>query len=203
MFFSSLSPCKVLPSEFIAPKALVIMSSTHPSCFFYSIRYVDAVAPSEYGVHRPWHFPITGWFASAASTTARDPESSLARGRSNLSSDDDAESLDGSDADVHEERNNVLTHYDAEKTPLVINNLYHRYPGKVEAALRGMSFGVETNTVLGLLGPNGAGKSTLIHLLTGLYEPTSGTASVAGANIRTDMHLIHSRMGVCPQHDIL
>ncbi|GJJ67939.1 ABC-2 type transport system ATP-binding protein [Entomortierella parvispora] len=174
------------------------------SIFFILVAlYVDAVVPSEYGVHRPWHFPITGWFKSSSKATVRDPESSLARSRLKASSDEDTESLDGGDADVHEERNKVSTRYDPEITPLIINNLYHRYPGKVEAALRGMSFGVEANTVLGLLGPNGAGKSTLIHLLTGLYEPTSGTASVAGANIRTDMHLVHSRMGVCPQHDIL
>ncbi|KAG0057853.1 hypothetical protein BGZ83_000040 [Gryganskiella cystojenkinii] len=163
--------------------------------------YVDAVVPSEYGVHRPWHFPISSWFRSSTTAVRRDPESKIARGSS--SGEDDTDSLEGGDADVHEERNKVLTHYDAEKTPLIIDNLYHRYPGKVEPTLRGMSFGVETNTVLGLLGPNGAGKSTMIHLLTGLYSPTSGTAHVAGANIRTDMALVHSKIGVCPQHDIL
>jgi ABC-type multidrug transport system ATPase subunit len=204
--FSSLSSlCKFifwgvesLRVAFLKKKEKVL---TSPFNTFF--RYVDAVAPSEYGVHRPWHFPITGWFRSSTTASAhrhRDPESRLAHSHS---SEDDSDSLDGGDADVQEERNKVLTHYDAEKTPLIIDNLYHRYPGKVEPALRGMSFGVETNTVLGLLGPNGAGKSTLIHLLTGLYEPSSGSASVAGANIRTDMHLVHNRMGVCPQHDIL
>ncbi|KAF9296536.1 hypothetical protein BGZ88_012464 [Linnemannia elongata] len=145
--------------------------------------YVDAVMPSEYGVRRPWHFPISGLVKTRSSTSSstRDIESKTVHDGShaNLSVNSDQESLDGGDDDVRAERE------------------------RAEAALKGMTFGVETNTVLSLLGPNGAGKSTLIHLLTGLYEPTRGSASVAGANIRTEMSLVHSRMGVCPQHDIL
>ncbi|KAF9950283.1 hypothetical protein BGZ70_001441, partial [Mortierella alpina] len=49
----------------------------------------------------------------------------------------------------------------------------------------------------------------LFHRYRGKVEPalrgipTSGTAYVAGANIRTDMATVHSKIGVCPQHDIL
>ncbi|KAF9150209.1 hypothetical protein BG015_007989 [Linnemannia schmuckeri] len=169
--------------------------------------YIDAVMPSEYGVRRSWHFPVSSLFQYRLSTPSptRDIESEMVHGggHANLSVDSDQESMDGGDADVRAERERVRTKYNPDTTPLIIDNLYHRYADKVEAALKGMSFGVETNTVLGLLGPNGAGKSTLIHLLTGLYEPTRGSASVAGANIRTEMSLVHARMGVCPQHDIL
>ncbi|KAF9294425.1 hypothetical protein BGZ88_003919 [Linnemannia elongata] len=161
--------------------------------------YIDAVAPSEYGVQKPWHFPISSFFKK--NNASADPESRLAAHHNSPSHNDDV--LEGGDADVYTERERVQTKYDPANTPLIINNLYHCYRGKVEAALKGMSFGVETNTVLGLLGPNGAGKSTMIHLLTGLYSPTSGTAHVAGANIRTDMSTVHARIGVCPQHDIL
>ncbi|KAF9148462.1 hypothetical protein BG015_009807 [Linnemannia schmuckeri] len=161
--------------------------------------YIDAVAPSEYGVQKPWHFPISSFFKR--NNTSADPESHLAANHNSPLPSDDV--LEGGDADVYAERERVQTKYDPATTPLIINNLYHCYRGKVEAALKGMSFGVETNTVLGLLGPNGAGKSTMIHLLTGLYSPTSGTAHVAGANIRTDMSTVHARIGVCPQHDIL
>ncbi|KAF9307177.1 hypothetical protein BGZ74_009883 [Mortierella antarctica] len=159
--------------------------------------YIDAVVPSEYGVQKPWHFPISDFFKKSKSK--RDPESKL-RASSHATEND---LLEGADADVYAERERVQTVYDPEKTPLIIDNLFHRYRGKIDPALRGMSFGVETNTVLGLLGPNGAGKSTLIHLLTGLYKPTSGTAHVAGADIRTNMAMVHAKIGVCPQHDIL
>ncbi len=48
----------------------------------------------------------------------------------------------------------------------------------------------------------GAGKTTLISVLTGLYEPTSGQARIAGYNIATDISSVHTHMGVCPQFDI-
>lgn len=38
--------------------------------------------------------------------------------------------------------------------------------------------------IFGLLGPNGAGKSTTIKMLTTLLDPSSGTALVAGFDIR-------------------
>ena len=67
-----------------------------------------------------------------------------------------------------------------------------------------MSLAIQRNECFGLLGPNGkcvgvvvliiahhtytgAGKTTLISLLTGLYEPTSGTARVAGYDLATEV----------------
>ena len=40
-------------------------------------------------------------------------------------------------------------------------------------------------------------------LLTGLFEPTSGTASVYGNDIRHHMDIIRQSLGICPQHNIL
>jgi ABC-2 type transport system ATP-binding protein len=54
------------------------------------------------------------------------------------------------------------------------------------AALRGISFEVGRGEVLGLLGPNGAGKTTTVDILSTLATPDSGTAVVAGHNVRTD-----------------
>lgn len=40
-------------------------------------------------------------------------------------------------------------------------------------------------------------------MLTGLYQPTSGTAFIQGKDIRTDINSVRSSLGMCPQHNVL
>jgi ABC-2 type transport system ATP-binding protein len=47
-------------------------------------------------------------------------------------------------------------------------------------AVKDINFEVETGELLAFIGPNGAGKSTTIKMLTGILNPTAGTAKVLG-----------------------
>jgi ABC-2 type transport system ATP-binding protein len=75
-----------------------------------------------------------------------------------------------------------------------LNDLTKRY-GDV-AANDGVSFDVGAGEIFGYLGPNGAGKTTTIRLLLGLIKPTSGTATVLGADIRDRRALTEARADV-------
>lgn len=48
-----------------------------------------------------------------------------------------------------------------------------------------------------------AGKTTTIRMLSGLFLPTSGNATLYGKSILYEMDEIREITGVCPQHDIL
>jgi ABC-2 type transport system ATP-binding protein len=66
-------------------------------------------------------------------------------------------------------------------------------------AVKGISFSVEEGEVFGLLGPNGAGKTTAISMLTGVLEPTAGSARVGGYDIARDMGKAKRINGLVPQ----
>jgi ABC-2 type transport system ATP-binding protein len=66
-------------------------------------------------------------------------------------------------------------------------------------ALAGLDLEIRSGEFFGLLGPNGAGKTTTIGILTTRVRPTSGTATVAGADVvRQDVE-VKRRIGVVPQ----
>jgi ABC-2 type transport system ATP-binding protein len=62
-----------------------------------------------------------------------------------------------------------------------------------------LSIAVRAGEMYGLLGSNGAGKTTAIKMLTTLLPPTSGTATVAGFDIRHDAGKVRRVIGYVPQ----
>src|SRR5205085_9818389 len=68
---------------------------------------------------------------------------------------------------------------------------------KVEA-VRGVSFQVRRGAIFGFLGPNGAGKTTTIKMLTGLIEPTSGSATILGDAVPSPDAM--GRVGFLPEN---
>jgi len=66
-------------------------------------------------------------------------------------------------------------------------------------AVDDISFSVRRGEIFGFLGANGAGKTTAMHMLTGLSQPTSGTGTVCGFDIRTQHEQIKKHIGYMSQ----
>ena len=64
---------------------------------------------------------------------------------------------------------------------LEVSDLTKSYGGT--PAVKGISFTVQPNEIVGLVGPNGAGKTTTIDMILGVLEPTSGLIKIEGKNI--------------------
>ncbi|MDC3043770.1 ABC transporter ATP-binding protein [Candidatus Pelagibacter sp.] len=67
------------------------------------------------------------------------------------------------------------------KNLVEVKNIKKNY-GKNEA-VKGISFNIKEDEILGLLGPNGSGKTTTIGMLLGLLKPTSGEIFINGQKL--------------------
>lgn len=70
-------------------------------------------------------------------------------------------------------------------------------------AVDGIDLVVGKGEIYGFLGPNGAGKSTTVRMLTTLLVPSSGTATVAGFDVRDKPEMVRLRIGVALQEAAL
>jgi ABC-2 type transport system ATP-binding protein len=66
-------------------------------------------------------------------------------------------------------------------------------------AVNGISFDIKEGEIFSLLGPNGAGKTTTISILSTLYAPTSGEASIGGHSVTKEPMAVRNLIGVVPQ----
>jgi ABC-2 type transport system ATP-binding protein len=78
-----------------------------------------------------------------------------------------------------------------------VKSLTKRFGGFT--AVDAVSFDVDRGCIFGFLGANGAGKSTTIRMLCGLLDPTSGTAIVAGHDIRREPEGVKRAIGYMSQ----
>ena len=66
-------------------------------------------------------------------------------------------------------------------------------------AVKGVSFSLEPNQILGLLGPNGSGKSTIMKTIVGIIKPDMGSITVQGLNVAADPIGVKRIVGFVPE----
>jgi ABC-2 type transport system ATP-binding protein len=66
-------------------------------------------------------------------------------------------------------------------------------------AVDDISFAVKTGEVFAFLGPNGAGKTTTVEMIESIRQPTAGSITLLGDDIKTGFNGIKERIGILPQ----
>lgn len=85
-----------------------------------------------------------------------------------------------------------------DKEPVIITKELSKHFGDF-VAVNKISFEVMRGEIFGFLGANGAGKTTAMKMLTGLLQPTSGQATVAGFDIMTQSDMVKRNIGYMSQ----
>jgi len=65
-----------------------------------------------------------------------------------------------------------------------LNHVSFQYPGGARKVFEDISLTIRPGEVVALVGENGSGKTTLIKLLCRLYDPTGGTITLDGVDLR-------------------
>lgn len=169
--------------------------------------YIETVWPGEYGISRPWYFMFTISYWTGEKNTKLFKKSDRfsffnwlydTKQKIILEEEKLEENLltNNESVEVIENENDLVA-------GIVIDKLNKVYTRGNNHALKGLSVKFYQNEITAFLGHNGAGKSTTMHILTGLYRPTTGTAHINGLSISQSMNKIRKSLGFVPQHNIL
>ncbi|XP_033494779.1 retinal-specific phospholipid-transporting ATPase ABCA4a isoform X1 [Epinephelus lanceolatus] len=204
--------------------------------------YLDNVFPGQYGIGRPFYFPLLPcyWLNSVAPASGNDRLGLDKKGFDNLANKEQGEqqkqeeeenqdqekakTLEETGSCEHQDQRERMEKenqaesednqdrdgqpfFEAEPADLVkgvcIQNLVKVFGSSATPAVDGLSINFYESQITAFLGHNGAGKTTTMSILTGMFPPSSGTATIYGKDIRTDMDAIRVSLGMCPQHNIL
>ncbi|XP_034020928.1 phospholipid-transporting ATPase ABCA1-like [Thalassophryne amazonica] len=145
--------------------------------------YIENVFPGQYGIPKPWYFPLmSSYWCGTTSVTDVDPSQLKDSSTPNGFLENPPPNM---------------------KVGVSVRNLVKIYKTGKKLAVDNLSVDFYENQITSFLGHNGAGKTTTMSILTGLFPPTSGTAFISGYNIQTDMDSIRKYLGMCPQHNVL
>uniref|UniRef100_A0A4W3GYW1 ATP-binding cassette sub-family A member 2 n=1 Tax=Callorhinchus milii TaxID=7868 RepID=A0A4W3GYW1_CALMI len=164
--------------------------------------YIEAVHPGMYGLPRPWYFPFqkSYWLGNGRIETWEWSWPWCRTSRLSIMEDDQACAMENRRLEETRGIEDEPSHL-----PLVvcIDKLTKVYKLGKKLALNKLSLNLHENQVVSFLGHNGAGKTTTMSILTGLFPPSAGSATIYGHDIRTEMDEIRKNLGMCPQHNVL
>ena len=84
-----------------------------------------------------------------------------------------------------------------------INNVYLRYPGKKEYALKNVSIDITPGSTVAIVGPSGGGKTSLVDVILGVIKPTSGEVLISGHQPMEAISVWPGAIGYVPQDVVL
>ena len=84
-----------------------------------------------------------------------------------------------------------------------ISNVYLRYPGKNDYALKNISINITPGTTVAIVGPSGGGKTSLVDVILGVIKPTSGEVFISEREPADAISIWPGAIGYVPQDVVL
>jgi subfamily B ATP-binding cassette protein MsbA len=90
------------------------------------------------------------------------------------------------------------------KSSIRFDNVNFRYDDESGDVLRNINFEISKGELVAIVGPTGSGKTTLINLICRFYDPTQGSISFDGKNLKdVSFNSLRGQIGMVTQETIL
>ena len=87
------------------------------------------------------------------------------------------------------------------ETTIDVRGLGKQYPTQKErCAIQDLDLSIPEGQLFGLIGPDGAGKTTTLRILSTVMEQSTGSATVAGYDVKHQPEQVRRRIGYMPQN---
>lgn len=147
-------------------------------------------------------FVLTGGLVAGAFGSLSESWGDLLRGAGAASRLDE---LMRAEPDIHPPAHPVAIPASTAGARLEFEAVHFHYPTRPDqAALHGVSFGVEPGETVAIVGPSGAGKSTIIQLALRFYDPGAGTVRLNGVALPdADPAALRGMTAMVPQDSVI
>lgn len=140
--------------------------------------YMDSVHPGDFGVAKPWYFPVTFlWRLFEREKKLKLPP-------------------------PHPLTNAFIETVRGRVPGIELENITKAYK-RERVILNGINLTLYKDEITVILGENGAGKTTLMSIMSGVISPSGGYIYLEGKNITRKISSMQHFLGFCPQHNIL
>ena len=183
--------------------------------FIYTLLawYIEHIHPGSYGIPKPWYFPLTKhfWLGAPGDDEYEKPPfiavisewfsriCGCKRRDLSIIEEDQLNAMNNENSETKKFERDPMNL----KLGVDIHNLTKVYKKTGKLAVNNLSLRLYESQITGLLGHNGAGKTSTMSVLTGILPPTSGTARIYGLDMRSNLDVIRSSVGYCPQYNVL
>jgi len=111
--------------------------------------------------------------------------------------------------EILDAKNDIVDKADASKLPAVkgdvkFENVTFRYVGGGDPVLKNVTFEAKSGETVALLGATGSGKTSIINLLPRFYDPSEGSITIDGHDLRdVTLDSLRSQIGIVLQETTL
>lgn len=87
---------------------------------------------------------------------------------------------------------------------IAINDIFFSYDAESGQVLKGITIKIQVGELLAIVGPTGTGKTTLVNLIPRFYDPTRGSVTIDGVDVRdVTFSSLRNQIGIVSQETFL